>query len=153
MDSDASVMEGHDISATRGSSFRTVAAAERYGRIDLYAMGLVGAAEVPPLFYVDSPVNVIPSSSRESAPRIGTTFNGTRRDVLIQDVIDALGPRVPSTADAPRIHRQAFIYVIQRGTTPSAADLSKLGRIRRQWEPYFHRATGQRMTVRTTLQP
>jgi hypothetical protein len=59
---------------------------------------------------------------------------------------------VPSTTDAPRIHRQAFIYVIQRGTTPRESDLNKLTRIRRQWEPYFHAATEERMTVRMTLQ-
>jgi hypothetical protein len=151
MDSDASVMEGNDISAVRGSSFRTVAAAQRYSRVDLYAMGLVGASEVPPWFYVDAPVNVMPSSDRESAPRVGTTFTGTRRNVLIQDVIDALGPRVPSTDDAPRVHRQAFVYVIQRGTLPSTTELARLGRIRRQWEPYFHDATEERMSVRTTL--
>lgn len=153
MDTDASVMEGNDISAVRGSSFRTVAAAQRYSRVDLYAMGLVGASEVPPWFYVDSPVNIMPSSDRESSPRVGTTFTGTRRNVLIQDVIDALGPRVPSTDAAPRLHRQAFIYVIQRGTSPGTSELARLGRIRRQWEPFFHRATEERMTVRTTLTP
>ena len=152
MDTDASVMEGNDISAASGSTFRTVAAATRYSRVDLYAMGLVGASEVPPWFFVEAPVNVVPSSDRESAPRVGTTFRGTRRNVLIQNVIDALGPRVPSTGDAPRLHRQAFIYVIQRGTTPRDADLTKLTRIRRQWEPYFHTATEERMTVRTALQ-
>jgi hypothetical protein len=153
MDTDASVMEGNDISAVRGSSFRTVAAATRYSRVDLYAMGLVGDSEVQPWFFVDAPVNVVPSSDRESAPHVGTTFSGTRRDVLIQDVIDALGRRVPSTEDAPRLHRQAFIYVIQRGTVPRETDLTRLTRIRRQWEPYFHTATEERMTVRTTLQP
>ena len=152
MDTDASVMEGNDISAQR-VGYRTIAAAERYSRLDLYAMGLVGASEVPPFFYVDSPVNVTPSSGRESAPRVGTTFSGTRRTVLIADVIDALGPRVPATNDAPRLHRQAFVYVIRRGTEPSTADLAKLGRIRRQWEPYFSRATENRMSVRTTLSP
>lgn len=152
MDTDASVMEGNDISAATGSTFRTVAAAQRYSRVDLYAMGLVGASEVPAWFFVDAPVSVVPSSDRETAPRVGTTFRGTRRNVLIQNVIEALGPRVPSTDDAPRLHRQAFIYVIQRGSTPREADLTKLTRIRRQWEPYFRTITEQRMTVRTTLQ-
>ena len=114
-------------------------------------MGLASPAEVPPWFYVDEPTNVVPARDRESAPRVGTTFNGTRRDVLIQDVIDVLGPREPGADDSPRLHRQAFIYVIQRGTTPNPADLARLDRIRRQWEPYFSRATEERMTVRTTL--
>ena len=95
MDSDASVMEGNDIEDLRGGAFRTVGAVSRYSRLDLYAMGLAGPAEVPPWFYVDEPTNVVPERDRESAPRVGTTFNGTRRNVLIQDVIDGLGPREP----------------------------------------------------------
>ena len=152
MDSDASVMEGNDIDDLRGGSFRTVAGAERYSRLDLYAMGLATATEVPPWFYVEAPVNSVPPSTRETGPRIGTTFTGTRRDVLIQDVIAVLGAREPSTAQSPRLHRQAFVYVIQRGTSPDAADLARLDRIRQQWEPYFLRATENRMEVRTVLQ-
>jgi hypothetical protein len=153
MDSDASVMEGNDIEDLRGGAFRTVAAAERYSRLDLYAMGLASVAEVPPFFYVDDPINVAPTRDRESAPRIGTTFNGTRREVRIQDVIDALGLREPGPDASPRLHRQAFVYVIQRGTAPGPADLARLERLRQQWEPYFQRATENRMTVTTALQP
>ena len=40
VDSDASVMEGNDIEDLGGGSFRTVAAAERYSRLDQYTMGL-----------------------------------------------------------------------------------------------------------------
>ena len=80
-DSDASVMEGNDIEDLRGGSFRTIAAAERYSRLDLYGMGLVPARDVPSFFYVDAPTNVSPSRDRESAPRVGVTFNGTRRDL------------------------------------------------------------------------
>jgi hypothetical protein len=150
-DSDASVMEGNDIEDLRGGAFRTVAAAQRYSRLDLYAMGLAAPSEVSPFFYVDAPMNVSPPRDRESAPRIGTTFNGTRRDVLIQDVIDALGPRQPSSADAPRLHRQAFLFIVGRGVNPSNGDLSRLERIRREWEPFFRQATESRMQVRTAL--
>ena len=74
MDSDASVMEGNDIEDLGGGSFRTIAAAERYSRLDLYGMGLVGANDVPAVFYVDAPTNVshraaIASRRRASASR------------------------------------------------------------------------------------
>jgi hypothetical protein len=152
MDSDASVMEGNDIEDLRGGSFRTIAASQRYGRLDLYAMGLVSIGEVPPFFYVDAPVNVSPQRDRESSPRVGVTFNGTRRDVLVQDVVDALGPRVPASAESARLHRQAFVYIVGRGVTASAADIARLERIRRDWEPFFARSTENRMTVQTALQ-
>jgi hypothetical protein len=151
VDSEASVMEGNDIEDLRGGAFRTVAAAQRYSRVDLYAMGAASSAEVAPFFYVDAPLNVNPPRDRESAPRVGTTFNGTRRDVLIQDVIDAMGPRVPSAAEAPRLHRQAFLFVVGRGVNPSAGDLARIERIRREWEPFFRQATENRMQVRTVL--
>jgi hypothetical protein len=43
------------------------------------------------------------------------------------------------------------VYVIARGTSPSQADLTRLERMRTQWEPFFRRITDNRMTVTTTL--
>jgi hypothetical protein len=151
LDTDASVMEGNDIQELGGGSFRTVGAMSGYSALDLYAMGLNAESEVPPFFYVESPVNVSPPKDRESAPTLDVTFNGTRRDVLIQDIVAANGPRVPSTGDAPRLHTQAFIYIVGAGRTAAAGQIEKLDRIRRQWEPFFEKATGGRMRVRTEL--
>ncbi len=151
MDSDASVMEGNDIEDLGGGSFRTIAAGERYSRLDLYGMGLVGPNDVPAVFYVDAPTNVSPSRDRESAPRVGVTFTGTRRTVLIQDIVAAVGARQPSVDGSPKQHRQAWVYVIGRGTTPSQADLTRLERMRQAFEPYFRRITDNRMTLTTSL--
>ena len=153
MDSDASFVEGNDIQDLGGGSFRTAAAVERYSALDQYAMGLRSEAEVPPVFYVESPTNIVPDRNRESNPRVGVTFNGTRRDVLIQDVVAALGPRQPSVTESPRLQRQAFVFVISSGTTASRATVEKLDRFRREWEPFFHGATGERMRVETRLRP
>jgi len=114
-------------------------------------MGLVGPGDVPPVFYVDSPLNVSPSNNRESAPRVGVTFSGTRRTVLIEDIVSALGARQPAVDSSPRLHRQAWVYVIARGTSPSPADLTRLDRMRREFEPYFRRITENQMTVTTSL--
>jgi hypothetical protein len=151
-DSDASVMEGNDIEDLGGGSFRTTAAVERYSRLDQYAMGLLAESQVPPFFYVENPVNIDPPRDAESGPRVGVRFNGTRRDVLIQDIVAVEGPRVPAAAQSPRIHRQAFVYVVSAGRTPSAGQIDKADRIRRAWEPYFLRATDGRMQVDTRLQ-
>jgi hypothetical protein len=150
-DSDASVMEGNDIEDLGGGNFRTIAAAEGYSRLDLYGMGLLRASDVPRFYYVDTPANVSPSRDRESAPRVGVTFTGTRRDLSIDDIVRANGARQPSADEAPRLHRQAWIYVIGRGATPSQADLTRLERMRREFEPYFRRITENRMTLTTTL--
>ncbi len=150
-DSDASVMEGNDIEDLGGGSFRTTASVQRYSRLDQYAMGLVSENDVPPFFYVDNPVNVQPSRQTDSAPRVGVTFNGTRRDVLIQDVIAILGPRTPPASQSSRVHRQAFIFLIGAGRTADSGQIAKIDRIRRAWEPFFFQATEQRMQAVTTL--
>ena len=111
MDSDGSVMEGNEIEDLGGGAFRTATSTEKYSRLDLYAMGLATAAEVPRWFFIDAPIS---NRDREDGPIAGVTINGTRRDVLIQDVIDALGPRVPAAADSPRVHRQAYVFVRRR---------------------------------------
>ena len=151
MDSDGSVMEGNEIEDLGGGAFRTAlvhreiqpsrslrdgpghrgrgAALVLHRRADLR----IGTARIAPL--------------------AGITINGTRRDVLIQDVIAALGPRVPAAADSPRVHRQASCSC--GGPPPcSARRISpRLARIREEFGPFFSRATENRMTVRTTLAP
>jgi hypothetical protein len=150
-DSDASVMEGNDIEDLGGGSFRTVGAVQRYSLLDQYAMGLVPDSGVPPFFYVESPVNLSAARTPESAPEVGVTFNGTRRDVLIQDIVAVHGPRVPSAQESTKVHRQAFVYVPGAGRTAATAQVSKLDQIRRAWETFFHQATDNRMTAVTTL--
>ena len=150
-DSDASFMEGNDIEDLGGGSFRTVDAVRRYSLLDQYAMGLVSPSQVPPFFYVEAPTNVVPDRDREDAPDTGVTFNGTRREVRIEDVIDAMGRREPSSSASPRVHRQAFIYIVSNGRTVDPVQVDKLDRIRRDWPDFFRTATSGRMTVETRL--
>jgi hypothetical protein len=151
MDSDASVMEGNDIEDLGGGSFRTVGAVRRYSRLDQYAMGLLSPAEVPPFFYVQSPVNMSQQKMKESDPQTGVTFNGTRRDVLIEDIIAIHGNRVPAAAASPRVHRQAFLYVVGAGRPVDSGQVAKVDRIRVQWEAFFLQATDGRMRADTRL--
>ena len=146
-DSDASVMEGNDIQDLGGGSFRTVGAVSRYSMLDLYAMGVASEDEVPPFFYIENPSAA--GKRAGSAPQIGVTITGTRRDVTIQDVIAVMGPRQP--ASGPRVHRQAFIFVVATGRDP-AAEIARLDNIRQAWETFFSEATGGRMRVETRLQ-
>lgn len=150
-DSDASVMEGNDIEDLGGGSFRTVGAVSRYSALDQYAMGLRDESEVPRFFYVENPVNVQPPQQADSAPRRGVTFSGTRRDVLLQDVVAAMGPRNPPAAASPRVHAQAFIHLVSAGRQADAANVSKIDRFRTEWEGFFLRATDGRMRADTRL--
>ena len=145
-DSDASVLEGNDIEDLSGGQFRTTDAVRRYNRLDQYAMGLLAPSQVPPFFYVENPS----ARERGSSPAVGVSFTGTRRDVLIDDVIAIHGARVPAAASSSKVHRQAFIYVASRAVEP--ANVAKIDRIRTQWESFFLQATEGRMTAITRLQ-
>jgi hypothetical protein len=148
-DSDASVLEGNDIEDRGGGSFRTVGAVQRYGPLDLYAMGLLEESEVPTVFFVQNPVGT--SLERASPPQTGVSFTGTRRDVTIADIVAAMGPRQPSASRSPRLLRQAFVYVVGAGRAADPAAIAKLDRIRRAWEGFFDAATGGRMSADTSL--
>ena len=148
-DSDASVLEGNDIEDQGGGGFRTVGAVQRYSPFDLYAMGLLAERDVPPAFFVESPSGT--SLARESAPRTGVSFSGTRREVTIGDVVAAMGPRNPPASRAPRSHRQAWVYVVSLGRTADPAAIARLETIRRSFEGFFLEATGGRLTVETGL--
>jgi hypothetical protein len=149
--SDASIMEGNRIQDLGGGTFRTTAAVERYSLLDQYAMGLVRDIDVPSMFYVDSPTGLSGDTAADSSPKVGVTFSGTRRDVLINDVIEVMGARQPSAADSPRVLRQAFLFVVGRGRTAAPAAVGKIDRIRRAWEGFFARAVDNRARVETRL--
>jgi hypothetical protein len=150
-DSDGSVLEGNDIVDLGNGRFRTAAAVERYSLLDQYAMGLVDHIQVPPFHYVQSPTNVVPFRTATSAPQVGVTFDGTRREVRMEDVIAVMGPRVPSAADSPRVYRQAFIYITSGGRTVERDEVQKVDRIRLAWEQFLSAATDSRMQVDTRL--
>jgi hypothetical protein len=147
-DSDASVMEGNDIEDQGGGQFRTVDAVKRYSRLDQYMMGLIPPSQVPTFFYVENPSS---NKQRGDAPQVNISFTGTRRDVLIDDVIAINGARSPTSDVAPHTFRQAFIYIVSNGRTADSALVAKLDRIRSQWETFFGTATEGRMSGNTRL--
>ena len=57
-------------------------------------------------------------TATDDAPRVGVRFNGTRRDLAIEDIIAIHGPRNPSSAQSSRVHRQAFLFVVSAGRHP-----------------------------------
>ena len=71
--------------------------------------------------------------------------------VLVGDIISVHGARVPAVAQAPRIHRQAFLYVVGAGRAVDSGQVAKVERIRQQWEAFFLQATDGRMRAETRL--
>jgi hypothetical protein len=152
-DSDASVLEGNRIEPIGGGRFLTVDIARRYCALDQYLMGLRPAAEVPAFFYVDEPDDFRPSRAFKfsSSPEVGVSFSGIRRDVRVEDVVAALGPRVPDAGSAPKVLRQAFVLVADQvaGATPER--VRALARIRASFDAWYREATSGLGSVDSTL--
>jgi hypothetical protein len=146
VDTDASVLEGNDTEDRGGGRFETVDIARRYSALDQYAMGLRSPAEVPPFFVVESPDDFRPNRGYKAStgPEPGVSFTGVRRDVRIEDVIAALGPRLPPAEQAPRLLRQAFILVSDATAPATSERLAAVSRIRTRFAPWYNEATGGR---------
>jgi hypothetical protein len=141
----ASDMEGNELREDGGDRFTTIAATERYSPLDQYAMGLIGAGDVPPFYFVT------PCVDPTAAPQIGIGIQGRRVDVSIDQVIAAEGPRVPAANKAPHDFKMAFILVAPADPGPSDDGIAHVDRIRAAWEPYFARATDGHGSVSTAL--
>jgi len=149
---DASVMEGHLIQDNGNGTFTITAATNRYGKLDQYLMGLRNAADVGPLFYVQPVTRGHAATDVTDLSDIGLTFSGTRRDLTVQDIIAAEGPRVPDVPIAPKTFRQATVLLLLQGTKASNADTNKLNQIQQRLQSFFVQATDGLGTLDTRLQ-
>ncbi len=147
-DTDGSHLEGNDIQETGAGQFRTGAAGVRYSPLDQYLMGLRPAAEVPPFFLVRQPSGTSDTSTGRD-PQSGVSFSGTRRDVTIEDVIAALGPRNPAPGPRPSPLRQAYVLVSIGPPDPEL--IARVDRFRAAFEGFFARSSEGRLAVETRL--
>jgi hypothetical protein len=115
--------------------------ASGYSYLDLYLMGLIGAAEVPDFFIV------------RPLARIGTDangrpiFKGQRTTITIQDVIAAEGPRFPDVNHSQRHFNTGIVVIVEHGRTPSAELVTRANGIRLQWIDYWAITTGRRASM------
>jgi uncharacterized protein (TIGR03437 family) len=148
--SEASLLEGNRIQDNGPSSsprFLTVATVEGFSALDQYLMGLRPPDEVPDTFLVQNPR----ATSATGPPRTGVSFDGTRRDIRIGEIIQAEGRRIPDHTVSQRKFRMAFVLITASGTEPTATDIEQLDTLRREFEGFFANATSGRAVVETSL--
>ncbi len=76
---------------------------ERIGNLELYMMGLIPASEVEPLYVAQHGTPICLNNAELIA--------GPVRKVTIQDVIDAVGPRIPGPADSQKAFHTLYVVV------------------------------------------
>jgi uncharacterized protein (TIGR03437 family) len=147
--SEASLLEGERIRDNgEGASprFITTDTVQGYAPLDQYLMGLRAAADVPSTFLVNGP-----SYLAQLHPMRNYSFDGSRQDISVEDVIAAEGARIPDYTVAQRRFRFAFILVVAEGTEPSASDLAKVEAYRAQFEPAYSKFADNRASADATL--
>lgn len=154
--SEASLLEGNRICDRQvqpcpgppsADRFVTVATVEGYSPLDQYLMGFRAPWEVPDTFLVVNSTIANPGRM----PQAGISFNGTRRNISIDEIIAAEGRRTPDHTVAQRRFRFAFVLVVGQGSQPDQAALDQVDQYRQQFEAFYRRATGDRATADTSL--
>lgn len=137
--SEGSLVEGNrilDLGEGANPRFVSLGAGERIAPFDQYFFGWREASTVPPSFVVlNSTV-----TNTSAAPRPGARFHGERRDVELQELIDAAGgPRYPDYQIAPRNYRWAIVVIVPEGSPlpdPVAAKLERYRAALSEWWGY-----------------
>jgi uncharacterized protein (TIGR03437 family) len=153
--SDASLLEGNRIQDGSPASvpeFTTVGTVEGYSRLDQYLMGFLPPDQVEPGYpfgvYL---VTGVPASLHTRLPQVGVSFNGTRRDVHMDELIQAEGRRTPDSTVAQRRFRFAIILLVAANTPPPAAELAQLETYRTAFEAFYQQASGNHAFADTAL--
>lgn len=148
--SDASILEGNRIEDKGpGASprFLTTATVEGFSALDQYLMGLRAPSEVPDTFYVSN----ARGANINGLPRVGVAFDGERKNVSLQEIVQMEGRRSPDHTVAQREFRFAFVVVTANGETPTPDQIAQAEAYRSEFEAYFYKVTGQRATADTSL--
>jgi len=148
--SEASLLEGErilDQGPGVSPRFLTTDTVQQYAPLDQYLMGFRAPADVPDMFVVRD----APSYMQTWHPARGVKFDGTRQNIAVGEVIQAMGRRTPDYNIAQRRFRFAFILVTPQGADPSASDLARVEAYRQQFEAFYAKASGDRASADASL--
>lgn len=147
-----SVMYGNFITPLGGGMFKLAGGDRKYGPFDQYFMGLRAPHETPPLLAIDDGSQR--GLSGDPLQKGQTqTVSGTGVMIPVDDVIRALGPRLPAYPNTQRCFRMAFVLITHPGHAATAQELALVDAYRRRWEQWFPWATDGRGSTDTRLAP
>jgi hypothetical protein len=130
-----------------------ISARARYTPLDLYLMGLAPVWEVPPFFLVDGATLDGQAVAPDARLWPGDRVRGNRVDFLVEDVVSALGARLPDHQAAPRAFTMAVVVLTPPGQSAEEAGpvVEAVDAFRQVWERRFHAWTGGRASLCTSI--
>lgn len=137
LDSDASVMYGHDWRDNGDGTFDALAIRTFYSPLDLYLAGFNQPSQVAEALLIDNP-----TVDATALPVQGATLDGTATTFTIDDVIRANGPRVPAAAEAQKRFRLGFVYLVRPDDPIITDDLAFIETVREAFLARFPLMTG-----------
>ncbi len=114
LDSAGSVMYGNVWQDNSNGTFTSTTPQgqmKSYSPLDLYLMGMIDKSKVPPMLLINSP-----ATDSTQLPQAGVTVTGTAQYVTIDQIIAAMGPRIPDATTSQKSFKTAFIFATQPGT-------------------------------------
>jgi flagellar hook assembly protein FlgD len=114
LDSGGSLMYGNKWQDNGNGSFTSTTPQSEmkfYNPLELYLMGMLDKSKVPPMLLITNP-----DVDTTQLPQAGVTVTGTGQYITIDQIIAAMGPRVPSASTSQKSFKTAFILVTQPGT-------------------------------------
>jgi hypothetical protein len=122
--------------------------AKGYSWLGLYLMGLAKPEEVPPFFILRN-LKRTGRQDDEGHP----IYTGDKTTITIQDVIAAMGPRVPDFDHAQKKFNTAIVVVTEHGKKPTPELLTAATNIAQHWIAYWAKTTGGRSEMTVTPNP
>lgn len=148
---DCSVMGGFTFTDNGDGTFSAAGIQEDgclygYSWLDLYAMGLADASEVPPFFYLSDAQPAVTETNLLKGP-----VRANRHDLTIGNVIARLGPRKPAWPDTQRVFRVLFVLLYDSSQPVPAADVAAVAHYANLVKSRFAIATGYRGSIDTVF--
>jgi hypothetical protein len=121
--------------------------AKGYSWLGLYLMGFAKPEEVPPFFILR---NLQRTGQQDPAGH--PIYKGDKTVITIQDVIAAMGPRVPDAEHSQKKFNTAIVVMTLPGKAPTKELISSANNIAEHWIAYWSKTTGGRSTMTVTPQ-
>lgn len=137
--SSASVLEGNairDHGPDASPRFETTAATQGYSQIDKYFMGFVAASDVSATFLVQNATGGRHFGNAARSPEVGVQFDGTRKEVRIEDIVAGAGERRPDSTVSQRHFRYGFALLVEDAEAPDPDAVRKLNLLMANWRSF-----------------
>ena len=119
--------------------------------LDLYAMGLAEATEVPDTFILRELEVVEEVATTWPDGYDGGLYRGRKEPVSIDQVVAAEGRREPGLGAAQTVFNAGFVYLLEPGQAPDAGLLGLHARYRDRVVEHWRHVTGGRSQITTAV--